>query len=155
MQWFVLCSSHALAALKTHQYQLLPETGEQTTCTTPCHRSYIPRRFYSTGMIMECSYTLSIQKDCILITPWMSDWKLAVSVVLLSFLTLPYCLRLYRSLCDNCKQPKNGNMSWKSKKQMKIWVQDSLAEWILIHSLLILAEASLYWIPNIFLLFFD
>lgn len=66
-----LCCVHLMlcAVLKTHQYQLLPETGTQTMCSTHCHSSYIPRRFYSTGMIMECSYTLSIQKDCILITP--------------------------------------------------------------------------------------
>lgn len=39
------------AMFKTHQHQLLPETGKQITCTTHCHSSYIPRRFYSIGII--------------------------------------------------------------------------------------------------------
>lgn len=85
-----LCYVHLLicAMLKTHQYQLLPEAGKQITCTTHCHSSYIPRRFYSTGMILETSYAVSIQKDCILIIPQKAGWKLGVSVVFLAFLTL-------------------------------------------------------------------
>lgn len=70
------------AMLKTHEHQLLPETGKQITHTAQSHSSYIPRRLYSTGMILETSYMVPIWKDCILINPKKAGWKLGVSCLL-------------------------------------------------------------------------
>lgn len=112
ISWFVLCSNPT--SISSCQKQGSRSHTLLTVTVLIFLEDFIPL------VSLETFYTVSIQKDCILIIPQKAGWMLGVSVVLLAFLKLPYCLRLYRSLCNNWKHLNYGNIiSWKSKNKSR------------------------------------